>query len=140
MDKGLRKTALDNYKSSILPSWILGISLALFSAAITSTGLISEFLMYPLIVLFLFPVFFSTIVSHIASKRNETLTFSKQFSRSLLFFRNGNYRSFRIISSFLYSFLIYGVISIFGTLIAIIVFRSNQPDAFNEIYQSIFFI
>lgn len=137
MDKELRKAAINNYKNSIFPSWILGISLAIFAAVIVSTGLISEFLMYPLIVLFLFPFFFSTIVSHINSKRNETLTFSKQFSRSLLFFRNGNYRSFKIIPAFLYSFLIYGLIAIFGTIIAIVVFKNIHPEAFSEIYQSL---
>lgn len=137
MDKELRKEAINNYKSGILASWILGVSLAVFAASIIAIGLISEFLMYPLIVLLLFPFFFSCIVSHLAIKRNETITFTNQFSRSLLFFRNGNYRSFRIIVAFLLSFLIYAVISIFGTFVAIIVFRNNNSDAFNEIYQSL---
>ena len=137
MDKELRKEAINNYKSGILTSWILGVSLAVFSASIIATGLISEFLMYPLILILLFPFFFSCIVSHLAIKRRETITFTNQFSRSLLFFRNGNYRSFRIIPAFLLSFLIYAVISVFGTIIAIIIFRNNNPEAFNEIYQAL---
>ena len=137
-NKELRKAALKNYKDTAFVSWILGISLALFSAAIVATGLISNYLLFPLILLLLFPCFFASIVSHLAAKNNEQLTFNKYFSRSLAFFRNGNYRSFRLISSFFYSLLVYAVLFTFGTLVALIVFRANYPEAFNELYQSFF--
>ena len=137
-NKELRREALKNYKDTALVSWILGVSLALFSASIVATGLISNYLLFPLIVLLLFPCFFASIVSHLASKSNEQLTFSKHFSRSLAFFKNGNYRSFRLISSFFYSLLVYAVVFTFGMIVALIVFRNTHPDAFNELYQSFF--
>ena len=136
MDKELRKEAINNYKSRVSTSWILGVALAIFAAAIVMSGLVSEFLLYPLVILLLFPFFFSCIVTHLVAKEDNEITFTKQFSRSLLFFRSGNYRSFRMISSFLYSFLVYAVFSTFGTLIALIVFRNNYPEAFTEIYQA----
>ena len=137
-NKELREEAFKNYKDTALVSWILGVALALFAAAITATGLISNYLLFPLIILLLFPCFFASIVSHLAAKSDEPLTFSRHFYRSLSFFRNGNYRSFRLISSFLYSLLVYAVAFTFGTLVALIVFRANHPDAFNELYQAFF--
>ena len=69
-NKELRREALKNYKDTALVSWILGVSLALFSASIVATGLISNYLLFPLIVLLLFPCFFASIVSHLESKSN----------------------------------------------------------------------
>ncbi|MBR0295465.1 MAG: hypothetical protein IJQ67_06170 [Bacilli bacterium] len=137
MDFNLRKVARDNYKESIFASWVFAIVIAILAAGAASLGAISFLLTFVISVLFVFPIFFSFIVSHTIAREKEPITFTNQFARSLAFFRSGNIRSFKLLSSFLFSMLYYLGASIALGIICVIVFRIIRPEVFNEMMTSL---
>ena len=133
MDRSLRKEAFNRYKATKFTSWVLAIFLAIILSAFSALGIISPFLSIPLILLVGIPAAFGVIVSHMIAEQEDSLTFSNQFIRSISFYRNGNHRSFKLISSILYSVLVFFAVNTLVSIITVLVFSIVRYSDFKEI-------
>ena len=138
MDKRLRETAVYNYKINKVSSWVLGIFLAIILAGVAALGVFSPFLAFIAILLIGLPAAFGAISTNLFAKATKEITFSRQLKTSYSFFSPNNIYSFKILSSSLFSLLVYFIAAAASGLLIAIIFSIIKPDASKEIIQCLY--
>ncbi len=126
------------YSAHPLNSWVLGITCAIFIAAIYGFDLAIPGLNYLMIPILGIPFFFASIISHFQLKMNnevQTRNFSRFFA---LYFTKPFRSSFRVLISFFKSLIIEAVFTIVLFIIFYLIFTNNYGSTFNDNFVGFF--
>lgn len=126
------------YSAHRLNSWVLGITCAIFFAALYGFDLVLPGLNYIVIPVLGIPFFFASILSHFQLKMTNEVRTRNFFRFFAVYFTRPFRSSFRVLVSFFKSLMIDVVFSILLFIIVYLFFTNNYGDAFNDNFVGFF--
>ncbi len=126
------------YSAHPLNSWVLGITCAIFFAALYGFDLVLPGLNYIVIPIVGIPFFFASILSHFQLKINNEVRTRHFFRFFAAYFTRPFRSSFRVLISFFKSLMIDAVFSILLFIIIYLFFTNNYGDTFNNNFVGFF--
>ncbi len=132
----LRNKAKENHHY-FFGEWVLSILVCLLCGALVLSGLIDTIFIYLLFPFLIAPILFLAHTICLSFKYGGELSFKSFFKNFLLFFKNPNYGSFNILSSFFRSLLIYLVSFIFMGVLGVIITKNVYPLEFDKLLETV---
>lgn len=126
------------YLAHPLNSWVLGITCAIFFAALYGFDLAIPGLNYIIIPLIGIPFLFASILTHFQLKMNNEVRTRNFFRYFAVYFTSPFQSSFRVLISFFKSLVINAVFTIVLFIIIYLFFTNNYGDTFNDNFVGFF--
>ncbi len=126
------------YKAHPLNSWVLGITCAIFFAALYGFDLALPGLNYIVIPLLGIPFLFASILTHFQLKMNNEVRTRNFFRFFAVYFTRPFRSSFRVLISFFKSIVVDAFFTIVLFIIIYLFFTNNYGDTFNNNFVGFF--
>lgn len=126
------------YSAHPLNSWVLGITCAIFFAALFGFDLAVPGLNYVVIPILGIPFFFASILTHFQLKMNNEVRTRNFFRLFAVYFTKPFRSSFRVLTSFLKSLVLEAIFTIVLFIIVYLFFSNNYGDTFNDNFAGFF--